>query len=159
MYEWYENEGLWNIDMNRSFYEDYSIGELGIEYEYLVFENELYRITLEPLDSDHIVCFKIYKKDKPIYDICRISFFEDLYLYTSKNNNFKLNVLEEFMFNQIIDSPSIMREPIDTMNSEMKLLIFEDETQNVRNNDYEKLSKLWKPISLDQIREYRFSRS
>lgn len=152
MYEWYEKERLWNIDINRSFYEDSSIGELGIEYEFVILENELYRIVIEPLDSDYITGYKIYKKDKEIYDICRISFFESKYIETQNSNKFNLNPQELFMFNQIIDSPNIMRKVLDIINNEVSMLIFEDETQGVRNNEYEKLSKLWQPISLDQIK-------
>lgn len=153
MYEWYEKERLWNIDINRSFYEDSTIGELGIEYEFVILENELYRIVIEPLDSDYIAGYKIYKKDKEIYDICRISFFEGKYIETQNSNKFSLNPQELFMFNQIIDSPNVMRTVLDTINNEVSLLIFEDETQNVRNNDYKKLSRLWQPISLDQIKQ------
>ena len=104
------------------------------------------------MDSDYIVGYKIYKKDKEIYDICRISFFEGKYIETQNSNKFSLNSQELFMFNQIIDSPNIMRNVLDTINSEVSMLIFEDETHDVSNNDFEKLSRLWQPISLDQIK-------
>lgn len=157
MYEWYEDEGLWNIDINRSFYEDFSIGEFGIEDEVVILENDLYRFTLEPLNSEEILCYKIYKKDKEIYDICRISFFKESYIESNVGNSFKLNQNELFFFNQLIDSPTVMLSSLEDINNNVSDMVFEeDENHNlVRNNKYEKLSKLWNNISLDQILQYK----
>lgn len=156
MYEWYEKERLWNIDMNRSFYEDYSIGELGIEYEIIIFENDLYRFVIEPLDSNEVLCYKLYRKDKEIYDICRISFFSNSYIETSSNNTFRLNNEELFLINQIIDSPTIMNKVIETLNNSVYSLVFDTNgSEVVRNNDYEKLSNLWNPIDVSQIHLYQ----
>lgn len=156
MYEWYEEERLWNIDMNRSFYEDYTIGELGIEYEIIIFENDLYRFVIEPLDSNEVLCYKLYRKDKEIYDICRISFFSNSYIETSGNNTFRLNSEELFLINQIINSPTIMNKVIETLNNSVYSLVFDTNgSEVVRNNDYGKLSNLWNPIDVSQVHLYQ----
>lgn len=142
MYEWYENVKLFNMDINRSYYEDKGLKEIGILNEINIFESDMYLITFAFMDSEDIACFKIYKKDKPIYDICRVSAKKNEYIFPlNSKNTFLLNSNELFLLNEVLSSNALYNK-IDSINFEANEVIAQE---------YEYFSKFWESLPKDFI--------